>query len=204
MSMYLHAGAALINAFNASLFDSYKSAGWQRLASALCDKYPELDKSMPEDRNFDRSRLTRSDWATQAGMVSDLLRNRLNHLEFCLLRIRYTFDGELLQQKQGIRVQLKLTDNLRSALVDGWPEIHQALRAHKETPRTVADNSVRLEYLGLRAMCPDVFKCTFRASGEESQKTITNHQYKIRKAVNQLVQVAYDRAQVALEVEKLA
>ncbi|MBO9484348.1 hypothetical protein [Salinisphaera sp. G21_0] len=203
MSMYPHTGAALINAFNYSLFDTYKSACWQRLASELCDKYPELDRPIPEDRNFDRSRLTRSDWATQAGMVSGLLRNRLSNLEYHLLRIRYTFDGEMLSQKPGISVRLKMTDNLRSALVEGWPEIHGALRIHPETPRTLAERTVKLEYLGLRALRPDVIKDTFKASGEEAQKTITNQQYKVKRSINQMVQAAYNNAQIVLESEGL-
>lgn len=199
MSMYPNTGAALINAFNSSLFDSYKSTGWQRLASELCDKYPELDKPMPDNRNFDRSRMTRNDWAAQAGMVSGLLRRTLAPVEYHLLRIRYTFDGEMISQRPGAYVRLKMTDNLQSALVEGWPEVRSKLIQDRKVRNSVLRNQNRLQYMCLRALRPDVMERALQAEGREQQATVNRQQCEVRGVVNGLIRQAYNRCEALLE-----
>lgn len=205
MSMYPSATSALINAFNTTLFDSYKASGWQRLASDHCDKYKELDSPTARHRNFDSANLNRQDWATQAGMVSGLLRGSLSTIEYSLLKCRYTFDGEMLNQQSSISVRIEMTDNLRNALIEYWPVIQEELRRHPEIPHTVSceSSTAKLQYLGLRALRPDVVKTAFRATGSEAQRTIDNHQCKVKRAVNEIVQDAYNKAECVLEWEGL-
>ena len=200
MSLYSSTGAALVNAFNPTLFDSYKSAGWQAVAGKMCGKYPEFEMPVRSEPNFDPHRLTRMDWATQAGMVSGMLRRQLSALDFALLRIRYSFDGVALTQ-QSMSIQLHLTDSLRNALIDGWEPIACALYQHNGIPLTLKKSGceTRLTYLALRAIRPDVVTDTLKSLGTERQQTVNNLQCTVRRVINELCAEAYKRADVLLD-----
>lgn len=202
--MYPNTGAALINAFNTTLFESYKSSGWQRLASELGDKYPELDQAAFTDHTIDINAMTKSDWAAQAGMVCGLIRDELSTLNFYLMKIRYTFDGEILEQQE-CSIKLNITDHLWTAINEGWPLILKELISNNDVPKTdrTKENRTRLEYLALRALRPDVFKTTYRASGVEIQRTVDNHQSIVKKAVNKLIRTAYLQCQEIFEANCL-
>ena len=202
MSMYPSTGGALINAFNPSLFDSYKSAGWQRLASKLSDKYPELEVPVVEVFNFDNDRLRRVDWATQAGMTAGLLRHQLDPVYYHLLRVRYTHDGNPVKTGN-YRLRLVMTDNLRSALLEGWPVLREGLIDQGKIRGSVLANEKRLQYMALRALRPDVVLQPFQASDDENQRTIDRQQYEVRKALKELVTAAISRAEHVLAVADL-
>ncbi|MTI13801.1 hypothetical protein [Sansalvadorimonas verongulae] len=193
MSMYPSVGGALINAFNASLFDSYKSAGWQIMAAKLSDKWPELDLPTPEEPCFDKGRLSRVDWATQAGMAAGLLREQLSPESYALLKMRYTHDGEEVVAGNH-RLWLVMTDNIQQALVDGWPCVNQALTRQGVIRKSVLRNSKRFQYMALRAIRPDIVKEPFMAADDEKQATINSQQYEVKKAVNALIKQATDQA----------
>ncbi|AMO55645.1 hypothetical protein GZ77_09060 [Endozoicomonas montiporae] len=202
MSMYPSTGGALINAFNPTLFDSYKSAGWQLLASKLSDKYPELDIPVQLDPNFDKDRLTRVDWATQAGMTAGLLRHQLDPVSYQLLRVRYTHDGNPIKTGN-YRLRLAMTDNLRDALQEGWPVIRKGLIDQGLVRGSVLANEKRLQYMALRALRPDIVLQPFQASDDENQRTIDHQQWEVRKAVRQLIDLATKRAEFVLALADL-
>ncbi|MCW7556504.1 hypothetical protein NX722_28480 [Endozoicomonas gorgoniicola] len=202
MSMYPSVGGALINAFNPGLFDSYKSAGWQRLASALADKYPELDLPVSEVPSFDNDRLRRVDWATQAGMTAGVLRHQLRHVDYHLLKMRYTHDGNQIVTGNH-RLMLSMTDNLRAALVEGWPVLRHELIRQRMIRASVLNNETRLQYMALRALRPDVVEKVFQAQGSEQQATVNNQQLEVKKAVVELITRAMIRAESVLESNEL-
>ena len=202
MSMYPSTGGALINAFNPTLFDSYKSAGWQRLASKLSDKYPEMDVPVSDTPSFDNDRLRRVDWATQAGMTAGLLRHQLDPVYYHLLRVRYTHDGNPVKTGN-YRLRLVMTDNLRSALLESWPVIRKGLVDQGKIRGSVLANEKRLQYMALRALRPDVVLQPFQASDDEKQKSIDHQQWEVRKAIKELVRVATSRAEHVLTVADL-
>ena len=204
MSMYPTVGGALINAFNPSLFDSYKSAGWQKLASALADKWPELDIPSPEHPNFDKDRLQRVDWATQAGMTTGILRNKLAPADFHILRMRYTHDGRDVIVGN-CYLQLDMTDNMRQALVEGWSAVRRSLAGQGKVRQSLFSNrnQNKLQYMVLRALRPDVVEKAFEAKGEEAGKTIRNQQAEVKKAVNQFFELAKMQAEIILEEASL-
>lgn len=198
MSMYPSVGGALINAFNPSLFDSYKSAGWQKLASALADKYPELDTSVPTNKSFEEDRLNRTDWATQAGMTAGLLRQHLKPADYHLLKMRYTHDGKDIETGNDALL-LKMTDNLQLALVEGWPVLRHELIRQRMIRASVLKNEVRLQYMALRALRPDVVEKAFRAEGSERQATVNLQQYEVKKSVKNIVEQSLVNAEKVLE-----
>ena len=198
MSMYPSVGGALINAFNPSLFDSCKSAGWQKLASALADQYPELDIPAPDRRNFDADKLSRMDWATQAGMTAGILRNHLKPTDFHILRMRYTHDGNRVIAGN-CELRLDMSDNARQALIEGWFVVRQELIRQGGIRKSVLENEVRLEYLVLRALRPDVVDRPFQAQGAELQATVNKQQYEVKKACMELFKQASDKAEKVLE-----
>ncbi|WP_153301591.1 hypothetical protein [Endozoicomonas arenosclerae] len=202
MSMYPSVGGALINAFNPSLFDSYKSAGWQKLASALADKYPELEVPAAEHPNFDKDRLSRVDWATQAGMTAGLLRSKLKPADYHLLKMRYTHDGNQVVAGNVV-LKLKLTDNTRSALVEGWPVVRQELIRQKLVRASVLNNENRLQYMALKALRPDLAEKALQAQGDEKQATVNNQQLEVKKALNELLQSAWRKAEYLLHESNL-
>ena len=198
MSMYPSVGAALINAFNASLFDSYKAAGWQVLASALGDKWPELEPIKKDFICYDKDRLRRVDWATQAGMTAGLLRETLKPAHYHVLKMRYTHDGDDIEAGDH-SITLKLTSNTRSALIEGWPLVSRALIEGGCVRRTTAKNPVRYQYLALRAIRPDLVIKAFKATGTERQNTVNKHQSEIKKGVLALADAALNAARIELE-----
>ena len=196
MGIYRNTGAALMNAFNASLFDSYKSSGWQDMASELCDKYPELGFAAFSNVDADTDGMTRYDWVAQAGMVAGLLREHLSQEDFHLLRARYTHDGNIIDSAMpGMRI----TDNLQAALLEGWPYIRSMLLQSGEIRQTVCSNPLRLQYYALRAIRPDVIGDAVQAEGSEKQATVNRQQYEVRKVVNQQLKLALKSAGAGLE-----
>ncbi|WP_211828686.1 hypothetical protein [Kistimonas asteriae] len=198
MSMYPTTGAALINAFNASLFDSCKSAGWQALASALADKWPELEAVAPNAVHYDQDRLCRVDWATQAGMTAGLLRVKLKPAHYHVLKMRYTHDGENIDTGNDT-LRLAMTDNTRTALIEGWLDVRRALVESGAIRKTVVNNAVRFQYLTLRALRPELVKSAYQASGSEQQATVNKHQCEVKKAVRALLDAAHEAAELELK-----
>ena len=202
MSMYPSTGAALINAFNASLFDSYQTAGWQALASALADKWPELEPVKQDFICYDKDRLRRVDWATQAGMTAGLLRESLSPAHYHVLKMRYTHDGDDIEAGNHSKT-LKLTSNTRSALIEGWPAVRRALLETGFIRKKVVEDAARFQYMALRAIRPDIAKTAYQARGSEQQATVNKHQYEVKKACRSLIDAAHDAAELELESAKL-
>ncbi len=80
--LYPSAGAALLFAFNDSLFSGHQPPGWVLRAEQA---FPSAVSSLTDT-------MTRSDWLAQSGMVRGYLRRNMRPADYAWLRITHTYD----------------------------------------------------------------------------------------------------------------
>lgn len=190
MTMYASSWAALVAAFNTSVFSELKGPKWgQFIRDGWGSDHVDIRQLLGE--------MNQKDWIAQAGNVQNLLRRELPFIQFAWLQATHIFDLDELATHLANPYNGLKTTLVPSLLMDD--RISSKSRLKTATMNLGGIRAPVISPLLIRAIRVELYPNLPTLDGVAKQNTINNWQTQVRKIVNGYRAEARERAMDIIE-----